>query len=196
MISKRTFLSLSLFILTASCASSSAPKRPQVSELSLTSADGIQLGSTHQEEITQRFGKPSLAVDLPSRPMKALLYCEKEPCTQGHLTFHVDKDTGAVKSIVWNPQPTDQKNLQAVLDHYKGAIFKKQRYLYDYGDYMYEAETYTNQEQGITIGFDPYKNEVTRVYREDPKSPPPIVASSSKFPVITELPDRGTAASH
>ena len=194
--SKRTISVLCFFFLAAGCAGLAKPKYQQSSALSLAAADGIQLGTEHQEEIIARLGNPSVALDIPARPLKALLYCEKEPCTEGHLTFHVDKESRVVKSVVWVPESGEPDNLEAILSHYKNVTFKKQRYLYNYGDYMYEAETYKNQDLGITIGYDPYHMKVTQVSRQDPKAPLIVVASRSKFPIITELQDRDTAAIH
>ena len=186
-----------LLVSFAGCSSlghfSSHPPAP----LALSSADNIKLGVTRSEDLENLFGKPSVVLASQPTHTHAYLYCEKGPaqCTQGNLTFHVDDSSGVVRSVVWNPQVNDSKNIETLIAHYKNATFTKRRYLYNYGDYFDEVETYTNLEQGITIGFNPTRNEVTRVYREDPKAPMPIVASDKKLPIITPIPDRDTAGS-
>jgi hypothetical protein len=196
MSSKCNYFVVALFSLLAGCSSFNKQANNSDSKFTLEAADSIQLSLSHTEDLKRRFGNPSLVFNSVPTHTNALLYCDQEPCNEGHLTFHVDKESDIVKSVVWNPQRGDSNSLEAVLDHYKGVTFIRRRFTYNYGDYIDEVETYKNQELGITIGYDPYHKEVTQVFRQDPKAPLPVVASRSKFPIITELQDRDTAAIH
>jgi hypothetical protein len=186
-----SFLFLSFF---TACASSSRSLNTSPAGLTLKTADGIQIGVTRLSDLEERFGKPSLALDIPASQQRALLYCDKQPCVQGHLTFHIDKDTGIVRAVIWSPETQDkEQTLADLLVHYQEMKFDKQTLLYNYGDYFNLVETYKNTETGITISYNPDKKIINQVYREDPKSPEPIAVSSSKLPIITVLPDRDTA---
>ena len=193
MLSKTQIIILCLLAPLLGCANPSAGYSSPA-PLTLETADTIQVGIARLQDLKQKLGNPATIFDSKPTSTDALLFCEKTPCTQGHITCHTDKKSGVVKSVTWNPQSGDSDTLEAVTAHYKDLTFKKQRLLYRYADYFDEVETYTNKEHGITIGFNPYKKKVTQVYRENPNEPMPTIASGKKFPVITVLPERDTAS--
>jgi hypothetical protein len=146
-------------------------------------------------DLDRKFGSPAYILQTGSGEVETRVYCRDKPCQHESVICHLSKSTGVLQSLVWVPEAKDsESNLDAALSHFGDLKFTRQRLQYDYGHYFQYVDTYSNEQSGLTISYDPDRKSVNQIYREAPYTKKPAVASNGKLPIITILPDRDTAS--